>query len=311
MTFHNETIMITGGTGSFGQYMTKWLLKNTDVPRILVFSRDEEKQLDMRREINDPRVDYVIGDVRDYPRVLDVIDTAEITMVFHAAALKIIDTGEKYPLEVIKTNIQGTANVARACSVCEVKKAVLISTDKAVKPINLYGMTKGIAEKIWLTQKSFCLFSVARYGNVIGSRGSVIPYFRQLANEGKPFPITHPGMTRFMLTLDHAINAAVLATTEAGGIIVPRIPAANIMDIAEAVGGKTEVVGIRPGEKIHECLINEDEFRSTEMIGPDYFLITGNSLQEHYQSPLPLKEFTSENAPRLSVNQIKEMIKHG
>lgn len=306
--FSDETILITGGTGSFGQYMTKWLLENTDVPRILIFSRDEEKQLNMKREINDYRVDYAIGDVRDYNRVYEVIDTADVTIVFHAAALKIIDTGENFPSEVIKTNINGTENVARACSACDIKNAVLISTDKAVKPINLYGMTKGIAERIWTSQKSFCIFSVTRYGNIIGSRGSVIPYFQKLVKEGKPLPITSPEMTRFLLPLEHAIKAVINSMNYPDQILVPKIAAANIMDIAKAVGGEnypTKIIGIRRGEKIHECLINEDEMRSGELWGPDFISI--GKIPESNICQIG-EELTSDKARRLTVDEIKELI---
>lgn len=293
MIFKDETILITGGTGSFGQYMTKWLLKNSQCNKIIIFSRDEEKQLDMRREIADERVEYEIGDVRDFPRVLEV--TNDVDRAFHAAALKIIDTGELYPLEVIKTNIQGTVNVAKACWLSGVESAVLISTDKAVKPINLYGMTKGVAERVWMQYPDF---SVARYGNVIGSRGSVIPFFQKLVKEGKPLPITSTEMTRFLLPLDRAMDTVMYAVSHPGVIAIPDIAAASILDIAAAVGGEDypiEIIGVRQGEKIHECLINEDESRSIEFM-PKRFDLSES------------EELTSDKARRLTVDEIKELI---
>jgi UDP-N-acetylglucosamine 4,6-dehydratase/5-epimerase len=301
-----EIVLVTGGTGSFGRHIISRLLK-TDVGEIRVFSRDEEKQLDMQREISDKRVTYHIGDVRDYDRINEAM--CDVTVVYHAAALKIITTGEIHPNEHIKTNITGTQNVKKACTVNTVRDAVFISTDKAVKPINLYGMTKAVAEKVWVTNNSkftHTNFSAVRYGNVIGSRGSIVPFFKALHAQGKPIPITHPDMTRFLITLDQAINLVFRATGERNTIWVPHIPAANVMDIVEAVGGKdypTEVIGIRPGEKIHECLINEFELTHTriEWATEAYIIgdFTGNSLHE---------EYTSETTKRLSVSEIKELL---
>lgn len=259
--FKGKTVLITGGTGSFGRWILKEILKNP-VEEVRIFSRDEEKQLDVKREANDLRVKFLIGDVRDYDRVAQACRGVDI--LYHAAAQKIIDSCEENPAEALKTNVIGTWNVERASLACEVERSVLISTDKAVKPVNLYGMTKGMAEKIWTRKEagSKTKFVVVRYGNVIGSRGSVIPYFRQLIKEKKPLPITHPDMTRFLITLRQATELVFCATkySNGGEVYVPDLPACKIVDLAKAMAGDKHplsYVGIRLGEKIHECLIQE------------------------------------------------------
>lgn len=298
------TVLVTGGTGSFGRHITNHLL-TTGVEEIRVFSRDEEKQLDMSREIEDDRVEYLIGDVRDGPRVFAAMDGVDV--VFHAAALKIIDVGERFPDEVIKTNLQGTVNVYSACRSQDVSAAVLVSTDKACKPINLYGMTKAIAERMWLSQdRSDTAFSVVRYGNVAGSRGSVIPYFKLLHELGNPFPITHPDMTRFLITLDQAIALVIGAVGRDGMILVPNIPAARVVDIATAVGGEGYPVtytGIRKGEKVHECLINEYEILTTCRAFDTYYI-----LPDPVEKPVLDEEFTSLSARRMSIDEIRSLV---
>ena len=291
--FKGKTVLITGGTGSFGRWILKEVLKNF-VEEIRIFSRDEEKQLDVKREVPDSRVKLMIGDVRDYDRVAQAC--RGVNILYHAAAQKVIDSCEENPVEALKTNVIGTWNVKRASMACEVERSVLISTDKAVKPVNLYGMTKGMAEKIWINEEagSKTKFAVVRYGNVIGSRGSVIPYFRQLIKEKKPLPITHPDMTRFLITLRQATEL-VFHTTEYGNggeIYVPDLPACKIVDLAKAMAGDKyplNFVGIRLGEKIHECLIQEYEIHRTEKKGK-YFIIHSdlqfnhNDLSEEYTS---------------------------
>jgi UDP-N-acetylglucosamine 4,6-dehydratase len=305
--FNDRIVLITGGTGSFGRYIVERLLE-TDVDEIRIFSRDEEKQLDMQRKITDERMSYYIGDVRDYNRINEAMDMVDT--VYHAAALKIITTGELNPDESIKTNIIGTQNVKRACIENLVEEAIFVSTDKAVKPINLYGMTKGVAEKIWIyTQVSSCPtnFSAVRYGNVVGSRGSIIPFFKQLKHENKALPITDPSMTRFLITLEQAIDLVFEATGEDGVILVPNIPAANVMDIVEAVAGKdyhTLPIGIRPGEKIHECLINEFELMHTYANRENTMFTIDNSATFTDLA----EEFTSDTARRLTISEIRELL---
>ncbi len=264
----NESkILITGGTGSFGKWMTKRLLE-MNAKKIVIFSRDEQKQELMQREFcNFDNIDYIIGDIRNYDSINDSLKGIDI--VYHAAAMKIITACERHPIECLKTNVLGTNNVSLASKKNDVKKSILISTDKSVKPINFYGMSKGMAEKIFLSNYlSKTSFNVVRYGNVIGSRGSVIPYFKELITSNKPLKITSKEMTRFLITLDEAIDLVIKATLldYNNCIFVPDIPSCNILDLAISMGGVNypiEYMGIRPGEKIHECLINEEEMRRT------------------------------------------------
>ena len=304
--FEDSHVLITGGTGSFGHHIVNRLLQ-TDVEEIRIFSRDEEKQLDMQRELIDPRLKYYIGDVRDYERLCDAM--YDVDVVYHAAALKIITTGELNPDEAIKTNITGTQNVKRACIVNGVEDAVFISTDKAVKPVNLYGMTKGVAEKIWIADQcaSDTNFSAVRYGNVVGSRGSIVPFFKSLYAEKKRIPITNLEMTRFLITLEQAIDLVFDATSAHGTISVPNIPASSVLDIVEAIAGKdypTVVIGVRPGEKIHECLINEFELKHTRA-NKDNTVFTIDTTAMFTDLD---REFTSETARRLTVPEIKELL---
>jgi len=309
MSLKEKTVLITGGTGSFGRWMTREILK-CDPKEIRIYSRDEEKQLDMRRDFPDPRIRFSVGDVREYERLLEA--TQGVQLLYHAAALKIVPMCEQHPLEALKTNTLGTWNVKRAAIENGVKKSILISTDKAVKAINLYGMTKAIAEKIWINDEfeTESKFAVVRYGNVIGSRGSVVPYFKQLMKQGKPLLITHPEMTRFLITLQRAIELVFYATgnMRGGEIYVPKLPACNIVDLAKVIAGEDyplEFVGIRPGEKIHECLVQEDEFRRVEET-ERYYIIHSYG---RYESKRVMEEFTSQNAPRLSREKIAELLK--
>jgi len=307
--FKSKTILVTGGTGSFGRWILRDILKNP-VDEIRIFSRDEEKQLDVKREINDSRIRFFIGDVRDYDRVAQVCNGVDV--VYHAAAQKIIDSCEENPTEALKTNVIGTWNVKRASLACGVEKSILISTDKAVKPVNLYGMTKAMAERIWTREetRSNTKFAIVRYGNVIGSRGSVVPYFKQLIKEKKPLPITHPDMTRFLITLRQATELVFHATkySDGGEIYVPDLPACKIVDLAKAMGGEKyplKYVGIRLGEKIHECLIQEYEIHRTEKKG-GYFLIHSDLLPNREDLK---EEYTSNKTRLLDRKGIRGLLK--
>jgi len=304
----DKIILVTGGTGSFGNFITKELLKYN--PReIRIYSRDEEKQLDMNRIFSDPKIKFIIGDVRDYERILEA--TQDVHLLYHAAALKIVPMCETHPQEALKTNVLGTLNVKKAAIYNKIDKSIFISTDKAVKPVNLYGMTKAIAEKLWINNEfKNTKFSVVRYGNVIGSRGSVIPFFKKLISEGKPLTITHQDMTRFLITLNQAIDLVFKITSimKGGEIFVPDIPACRIVDLAKVLAGKKypiEFTGIRPGEKIHECLIQEDEFRRVEKI-ENFYVIHPYS---KYKSGKVMEEYTSLNSRKFDENELIILLK--
>lgn len=263
------SVLITGGTGSFGKAMTKKLL-DSKVRRIAIFSRDELKQHEMKKEFNDDRLRYFLGDIRDTSR-LDIA-LHNVDYVVHAAALKQVDTGEYNPMEFVKTNIVGSQNVIDASIRNGIKKVIALSTDKASSPINLYGATKLTADKLFTAANNYSFgygtrFSVVRYGNVMGSRGSVIPYFKQLAKEEKPFPITDKRMTRFWITLEQAVEFVLesFEIMQGGELYIPKIPSMRIMDLAEAIKNNFEYkeVGVRPGEKLHEEMISSDDSRRT------------------------------------------------
>jgi UDP-N-acetylglucosamine 4,6-dehydratase len=262
----NSSILITGGTGSFGNTFVPMTLEKYNPKRIIIFSRDEMKQWDMSKKyLNDPRVKFIIGDVRDKDRISRALDGVDY--VVHAAATKIVPTAEYNPFECIKTNIDGAMNLIDACIDQKIKKVVALSTDKASNPINLYGATKLASDKLFVAANSYAnthdtTFSVVRYGNVMGSRGSVIPFFKQLANSGV-LPITDDRMTRFMITLEEGVQLVWRAFDDMSGgeIYVKKIPSMNILDVARAVApdAKHEIIGIRPGEKIHEQMIGSED----------------------------------------------------
>lgn len=266
-----SSVLITGGTGSLGKSLVKYLLDETKVRRIAIFSRDELKQMHMRSEFNDdPRLRWFLGDIRDIERLKRAFHGVDY--VIHAAALKQVDTGEYNPMEFIKTNVLGSQNVIDASIEARVKKVVALSTDKASSPINLYGATKLTADKLFVAANNYSFgygttFCVVRYGNVMGSRGSVIPFFNELAMNGKPLPITDLRMTRFLISLDKAVNFVVesLEIMSGGELYVPRIPSMKIVDLAQAVapGSEMHEIGMRPGEKLHEEMISEDDSRRT------------------------------------------------
>ena len=288
----NKSILITGGTGSLGKAVTDYLLKKTQARRIAIFSRDELKQLKMKTEFGyDDRLRWFLGDIRDIERLKLALH--EVDYVIHAAALKQVDTGEYNPMEFIKTNVLGSQNVIDAAIHSGVKKVVALSTDKASSPINLYGATKLTADKLFVAANNYgykrgTICSVVRYGNVMGSRGSVVPYFRDLANQGKNLPITDLRMTRFWISLDQAVKFVLdsLEMMEGGELYVPRIPSMKIIDLARAVSPNSslEEIGMRPGEKLHEEMISSDDSRRT-IILKDRFVVTPVVAEWGYNPP--------------------------
>ena len=278
--FNNSTIFITGGTGSFGQKYVQILLERYKPKKIIIFSRDELKQFDMQQQFNDKCMRYFIGDVRDYERVNQAM--SGVDYVIHAAAIKQVPASEYNPTECIKTNINGAANVINAAISNGVKKVIALSTDKAGNPINLYGATKLASDKLFVAANNMAgnkvtRFSVVRYGNVVGSRGSVVPYFNKLIAEGSNhIPITHEEMTRFWITLREGVEFVLknFKRMSGGEIYVPKIPSVRIVDLATAMAPKLpiKIIGIRPGEKIHEVMCPSDDSHLTVEFD-DYFVI--------------------------------------
>tara|TARA_R100001143_G_C3360947_1_gene135562 strand:+ start:785 stop:1807 length:1023 start_codon:yes stop_codon:yes gene_type:complete len=292
----SKSILITGGTGSLGQALTRQILKqNPNIDRLVIFSRDEQKQYQMEQEFREskyPGIRYFIGDIRDFERLKRALDG--IDSVIHAAAMKHVHIAEYNPDECVKTNIIGAQNVIRACLETKVKRVVALSTDKACAPINLYGATKLASDKLFIAANNIrgwnpIIFSVVRYGNVMGSNGSVIPYFIKKREEGV-LPITDPNMTRFNISLEEGVNMVLHALEHAWGgeILVPKIPSYKIMDVAEAIGPdcKKKIIGIRPGEKIHEEMISESDSFNTYDLGKYYAILPPNpffNLEEFVQ----------------------------
>ena len=261
-----SSILITGGTGSFGKAFLQEVLTAHNPRRVAILSRDELKQSEMRAHFTDKRIRWFLGDIRDKDRLIRAFHGVDY--VVHAAALKQVDTAEYNPFEYVQTNILGSQNVIDAAIDSGVKKVVALSTDKASSPINLYGATKLTADKLFVAANNYSYsyntaMAVVRYGNVMGSRGSVIPFFQKLIAEGKPLPITDPNMTRFWITLPQAVQFVIdsFDSMHGGELYVPRIPSMRIMDLVEALkpGAETYVVGIRPGEKLHEEMIASDD----------------------------------------------------
>jgi UDP-N-acetylglucosamine 4,6-dehydratase len=276
-----SSILITGGTGSFGKAFIHKLLTEHDPRRVVIYSRDELKQYEARQLFNDdPRLRWFIGDIRDQHRLTRAM--FGVDFVVHAAALKQVDTAEYNPFEYVQTNIIGSQNVVEASIDAGVKKVVALSTDKASSPLNLYGATKLAADKLFQSANHYAAghetrFSVVRYGNVMGSRGSVVPYFKKLAAEGQSLPITDARMTRFWITLPQAVQFVLdsFDLMVGGELYVPRIPSMRIMDLVEAVapGSQTHEIGIRPGEKLHEEMISTDDSRRTILLGDRYVVL--------------------------------------
>lgn len=289
----NSSVLITGGTGSLGKALIKHLMDNTKVRRIAIYSRDELKQHNLRNEIGeDSRLRWFIGDIRDLERLKRALHGVDF--VIHAAALKQVDTGEYNPMEFIKTNVLGSQNVIDASIDAGVKKVVALSTDKASSPINLYGATKLTADKLFVAANNYSFsygttFSVVRYGNVMGSRGSVIPFWKSLADSGAPLPITDLRMTRFWISIEQAVEF-VMASLEimlGGELYVPRIPSMRIVDLATAVAPNAvlQEVGMRPGEKLHEEMISSDDSRRTVLL-KDRFVVTPVVAEWGYKMPV-------------------------
>jgi len=281
--FNNQTIFISGGTGSFGNHFIKKLIKNYKPKKIIIYSRDEYKQFLMQEQFpasKYPFFRFFLGDVRDLERLKMAMN--DVDYVVHAAALKQVPAAEYNPMEFVKTNINGAENIIHAAIHQKVKKIIALSTDKAANPINLYGATKLASDKIFIAANNITgsqktIFSVVRYGNVAGSRGSVIPYFQKLINDKKKYlPITHEDMTRFWITLEQAIDFVFMSFRNmiGGEIFVPKIPSVKIVDLAKAMAPnlKTKIVGIRPGEKIHE-LMCPNEYHHLTIEFKKYFKI--------------------------------------
>lgn len=275
----NRSILITGGTGSFGKKLVRTLLDRSMVRKVIVYSRDELKQYEMREQFeNDSRLRFFLGDVRDAPRLQRAFDGVDV--VVHAAALKQVPAAEYNPFEAVKTNVQGAQNVIDAAIDRGVERVVALSTDKASSPINLYGATKLVSDKLFVQGNSYAgakdtRFAVVRYGNVVGSRGSVVPFFQARAGSGV-LPITDERMTRFWITLQQGVDFVLssLALMRGGELFVPKIPSMRVTDLARAIApdARLEVVGIRPGEKLHEEMISIDDARRTIDIGDRYVI---------------------------------------
>ena len=290
----NKTILITGGTGSFGKEFIKQTLKNYKPKKIIIFSRDELKQYELKKTFSEKQLKilrFFIGDVRDKERVSQALNKVDI--VIHAAALKQVDTAEYNPLETIKTNIGGAENIILSCFENKVKKVLALSTDKASSPINLYGATKLASDKLFINANNIAgdaktSFSVLRYGNVMSSRGSVIPYFQKLSNEKKVFPITDKLMTRFSLTLEESVKFSLSALTKmiGGEIFVPKVSSYKILDLVKAINSsaKIKVIGRRPGEKLHEELISNVDALYTIDLNEFYIISPYQNMTSPYQN---------------------------
>lgn len=279
----NKTILITGGTGSFGKQFVKTILARYQPKKVIIYSRDELKQYEMAQIFNAPQMRYFIGDVRDQPRLRQAMDGVD--HVIHAAALKHVPVAEYNPMECIKTNIYGAENVIQAAIAAEVEQVIALSTDKAANPINLYGATKLASDKLFVAANNIVgarrtRFAVVRYGNVVGSRGSVIPFFQKLLAQGATeLPITDERMTRFWITLQNGVDFVIrnFERMHGGEIFIPRIPSATILDLAKAIAPDLplKIIGIRPGEKLHETMCPGDdshltlEFHDHFVIKPD------------------------------------------
>jgi len=318
MEMHDTVILVTGGTGSFGKMFAQIALSEFQLKKLIIFSRDELKQHEMRvGGFDDPRLRYFIGDVRDADRLRRAMTGVDI--VVHAAALKQVPACEYNPIEAVLTNVMGARNVIDAALDTGVKKVMALSTDKAVNPVNLYGATKLVAEKLFVQANSYAgatgaRFSCVRYGNVIGSRGSVVPLFLQQRRNGH-ITVTDPRMTRFWITLEQGVRFVIrcIEQMHGGEVFVPKIPSMNIMDLVAAVAPGCEVrqIGIRPGEKLHEMLISEDEARHTLELDTMFIVQPTQPWWsgEHWGNPLPegFRYSSDNNTDWLEVDELKKL----
>ena len=325
--FNNKSILITGGTGSFGKQYTKAILSLYKPRKLIIYSRDELKQYEMQQVFNDDCMRYFIGDVRDRSRLSQAMN--EVDFVIHAAALKHVAAAEYNPMECIKTNVYGAENVIHAALNCDVDGVIALSTDKAANPINLYGASKLASDKLFISANNMAgnhrtRFSVVRYGNVVGSRGSVIPFFNKLINEGTDYlPITHESMTRFWITLQQGVDFVLknFSRMQGGEIFVPKIPSIRVTDLAKAMAPNLshKIIGLRPGEKIHEVMCPADDSHLTLDFDDHYvirptitFTSRGNNFLENNikekGTPVPENfEYNSgKNKYFLSIDEIKE-----
>ncbi|HEY9619559.1 MAG TPA: UDP-N-acetylglucosamine 4,6-dehydratase (inverting) [Crinalium sp.] len=327
--FDESSILITGGTGSFGKKCVKTLLERFTPKKIIVYSRDELKQYEMAQEFNSPVMRYFIGDVRDRDRLN--LAMRDVDYVIHAAALKQVPTAEYNPMECIKTNINGASNIIDVAMANEVRKVIALSTDKAASPINLYGATKLVSDKLFVAANNIAgslrtRFSVVRYGNVVGSRGSVVPFFEKLVKDGaSEIPITDPRMTRFWITLQQGIDFVLKSfeRMQGGEIFVPKIPSMHIIDLAKALAPDVpiKVVGIRPGEKLHEVMCPADDYHLTIEFNDHYVIrpaiqfaqdidFSYNALQEKGFAVSDGFQYSSDtNTDWLTPDQLIEMSK--
>ena len=329
--FENKTILITGGTGSLGQALTKRLLEY-NVKAVRIFSRNESKQIEMESNIKDDRIRFFLGDIRDLQRLTRA--TEDVDLVFHAAALKHVPKIEYNPFEAIKTNVVGSQNMIDACLANDVEKVICVGTDKAVSPLNTYGATKLLMEKLFVAANNYLnpekhrtVFLAVRYGNVLGSSGSVIPKFIEQIKANKPVTITDPKMTRFSITMNEAIDFIFNATKVGKGseVFVPKLYAYNIADVKNALtellsDTGEKIIGIRTGEKLHETLINEDEirysweFKNMYMIAnPLYSLFIDKNIKESYQGIKKIEDiqkYSSNVVEKIPTENLKSIIKN-
>lgn len=323
--FDDKTLMITGGTGSFGNTVLNRFL-NTSVKEIIVFSRDEKKQEDMRIALNNKKVKFYIGDVRDYNSIHQAM--AGVDYVFHAAALKQVPSCEFYPMEAVRTNVLGTENVLNAAIANNVKRVVALSTDKAVYPINAMGISKAMAEKVLIAKsrtvrKGGPLMCLTRYGNVMASRGSVIPLFIEKIKAGLPLTVTDPKMTRFLMSLEDSVDLVLHAFEhgDQGDIFVQKAPASTIEDLATAIkellvsNADVKVIGTRHGEKLYESLVSREEMAKADDMGR-YYRIRADNRDLNYDKFIidgepaanDVDDYTSHNTKRLSIAEIKDLL---
>ena len=322
----NKKLLITGGTGSFGNaFLTKYLDSNS-FSEIRILSRDEKKQDDLRKKLNNSKVKFFIGDVRDKNSLLNPINGVDY--IFHSAALKQVPSCEFFPIEAVKTNILGTENVLNCAQNFKVKKVVVLSTDKAAYPINAMGMSKALMEKVMVAKSrnldDSSIFCGTRYGNVMASRGSVIPLFIKQIKEGRNLTVTDPNMTRFMMTLSDAVNLVMYAFENGnqGDIMVQKSPAATVQVLAEALiqlynsKSKIEIIGTRHGEKVYETLVNREDMIKAEDLGEFYKIPADNrdlNYEKYFSSGntdvTKTEEYNSHNTKRLNVNEMIELLK--